>query len=410
MVESQRRRRVLFLSQVLPYPLNSGPKLRAYYVLRHLATRYAVTLVAFYGDAWELQHVDHLASFCESVHPVLRQRSRVQDGLALLRSLLTGRPFMIIRHHHRVMARAVDGLLDTTTRYDLVHVDQLKMGQYVEHLDGLPKLIDKHNAYANVVKGVAETERSLLRRLVARLDWPRLARYEGWLCRQFDHVVAVTEEDRAVLQEWAGQPLDITVIPIAADPRSSEPVQRRPDATDILSVGSMFYPPNVDGTLWFAEAVYPRIKARLPSARVCLVGSRPAPAIRRLAQKDPSIEVTGYVPDLQPYLERSAVLIAPLQFGSGMRVKIIDALTREIPIVSTSLGCQGIGVTSGENILIADDPDDFADKVVQVIQNRGLADSLAANGRQLIEQEYDWRVVYQKFDEVYAGLLESAAK
>jgi len=213
-----------------------------------------------------------------------------------------------------------------------------------------------------------------------------------------------------VLQEWAGQPLDITVIPIAANPRDRKPVPRRPDAKNILSVGSMFYPPNVDGTLWFVEAVYPRIKLGLPDAHLCLVGNRPAPDIRRLAQKDPGIEVTGYVPDLQPYLERSAVLIAPLRFGSGMRVKILDALTWGMPIVSTSLGCQGIAATSGENILIADEADDFADKVVQVIRNRELADHLATNGRRLIEEQYDWQTVYQKLDEVYAGLLENTAK
>jgi len=316
---------------------------------------------------------------------------------------------MIIRHHDRTMAQIVGSLLDTGD-FDLVHVDQIKMGQYVERVNDLPKLIDKHNAYAHVVRGVAETERSLPRRLAARLDWPKLARYEGWLCRQFDRVVAVTEEDRAVLQEWAGQPLDITVIPIAANPRDRKPVPRRPDAKNILSVGSMFYPPNVDGTLWFVEAVYPRIKLGLPDAHLCLVGNRPAPDIRRLAQKDPGIEVTGYVPDLQPYLERSAVLIAPLRFGSGMRVKILDALTWGMPIVSTSLGCQGIAATSGENILIADEADDFADKVVQVIRNRELADHLATNGRRLIEEQYDWQTVYQKLDEVYAGLLENTAK
>lgn len=402
-------RRILFISQILPYPLDSGPKLRAYYVLRYLASRYAVTLVAFVSNPRELQHVDHLASFCESVHPVERQRSPVRDGIALFKSLLTDCPFMIMRHYDRTMAHTVRSLLDTGN-YDLVHVDQVKVGQYVEHVNNLPKLIDKHNAYANVVKGVAETERSLPRRLVARLDWPKLARYEGWLCRQFDHILAVTEEDSTVLQEWAGQPLDITVIPIAANPRDRKPVPRQPDARDILSVGSMFYPPNVDGTLWFAEAIYPHIKHSLPDAHLTLVGSRPAPNILRLPQKDPSIEVTGYAPDLKSYLERSAVLIAPLRFGSGMRVKILDALTWGMPTVSTSLGCQGMAVTAGENILIADEPEDFAAKVLRVIQDRELADRLAANGRRLIEKQYDWQIVYQKLDKVYAGLFKSTAK
>lgn len=404
MSSTNRRTRILFLSQVLPYPLDGGPKLRAYYVLRHLAARHDVTLVAFASRPEELAHVEHLASFCDEVYPVVRRGSRLRDGFALLQSMLDGQPMMIRRHHEQGMAQLVDELLESG-RYDVVHVDQLKMGQYVAHVRTLPKLIDKHNAYADVVQGVAETERNLPRRWVARTEWPRLARYEGWLCCQFDHVLAVTEEDGHRLQEWAGRPLNLTVMPIAGNPDERAPVDRRPGARDILSVGAMFYPPNVDGTLWFTDEVYPRIRERLPDARLGLIGSRPAPAIRRLA-RDPSIEVMGYVEDLLPHLERSAVWIAPLRFGSGMRVKILDAMTWGIPVVSTSLGCQGIAAIPGEEILVADDPSTFADHVVRVIEDRALADRLAAGGRRLIERVYDWQVTYRVLDEVYERLLE----
>jgi sugar transferase (PEP-CTERM/EpsH1 system associated) len=396
--------RVLFLSQVLPYPLDGGPKLRAYYVLRHLAARHDVTLVAFAGRSEELTHVEHLASFCKEVYPVVRNRSRVRDGLALVQSMLDDHPLMIRRHHEQGMAHLIEGLLDSG-HYDVIHVDQLKMGQYVSHVRTLPKLIDKHNAYADVVRGVAETERNLPRRWVARLEWPRLARYEGWLCRQFDHVLTVTEEDGQRLQEWAGQPLDLTVMPIAGNPDDRPPVRRTPGARDILSVGAMFYPPNVDGTLWFTREVYPLIREELPDARLWLVGGRPAPAVRRLA-RHPGIEVTGYVEDLLPYLERSAVWIAPLRFGSGMRVKILDAMTWGIPVVSTTLGCQGIAATPGEEMLVADDPPAFAGHVVRVIEDRALAGRLAAGGRRLIERVYDWQIAYRVLDEVYERLLE----
>jgi glycosyltransferase involved in cell wall biosynthesis len=234
-----------------------------------------------------------------------------------------------------------------------------------------------------------------------------MANYEGWICREFDHVLAVTKEDSQTLAQLARKPCSITVVPIAAAPQEVEVIHRQPDARHIVSVGSMFYPPNVEGALWFANAVYPLIQSQLPGTKLYLIGGRPAKEIRRLGDRDPDIVVTGYVRDLRPYLEQSAVMIAPLHFGSGMRVKVLDALTWGMPLVSTSFGCQGVRVTHTENVLIADRPIDFAAMVREVIQDRGLADTLAANGRHLIETEYDWRVVYRALDEAYADLIDT---
>ena len=403
MAERERRRRVLFLAQVFPYPLDSGPKIRAYYVLRHLAARYAVTLVAFISHQRELQYVDHLASFCDGVYPILRKRSYPREIIALLRSLATGRPFMIVRHHSREMARTVRELL-ATGDYDLLHVDQIKVAQYGEQVDGIPKVIDKHNAYAMVLKGVAETDPSPLKRLVARLDWPRMARYEGQVCRLFDRVVAVTEKDRDILMEFAGDGRPIPVIPIATDCSAVQPIQRRLEARDILILGSMFYPPNVDGAVWFTKEVFPRVWEQAPDTKLFLVGSRPAREVVALGQ-EPNVVVTGYVDDLQPYLERSAVMAVPLRFGSGMRVKILDALAWGMPMVSTTVGCEGIAVTPERDILIADRPEDFARQVLRVLQDQELANALAANGRRLAEEQYDWRRLYRRWDRIYEELL-----
>ena len=395
--------RVLFIAQVFPYPLDSGPKIRAYYVLRYLAARHRVTLVAFITHPRELRYVDHLASFCEAVYPVERSRSLWREGVAMARSLLTGRPFMIERHFDAEMARLVKDLA-AKGRYDLVHVDQVKVAQYALGIEGVPRVIDKHNAYALVLKGVAETDPSPLRRLVARFDWRRMARYEGMLCRAFDGVVAVTETDRDALLRFSGDGRPIPVIPIATDCEAVQPVRRRADARDILILGSLFYPPNVDGAVWFAREILPRVRAEVPGARLLLVGGRPAPEVVALGRKK-GVEVTGYVEDLRPYLERTAVMAVPLRFGSGMRVKILDGLAWGLPMVSTSVGCEGIDVTPERDILLADAPEAFARQVVRVLRDRRLADDLSANGRRLAEQRYDWRVLYPRWDEVYASAL-----
>ncbi|HID89508.1 MAG TPA: glycosyltransferase, partial [Anaerolineae bacterium] len=397
--------RVLFIAQVFPYPLDSGPKIRAYYVLRYLASRHRVTLVAFLTHPRERRYVDHLASFCEAIYPVERPHSLWREEAAMARSLLTGRPFMIERHFDAEMARLVESLA-AEGRYDLIHVDQVKVAQYALGIEGIPRVIDKHNAYALVLKGVAGVDPSPLRRLVARFDWRRMARYEGMLCRIFDGVVAVTDTDRDALLRFSGDNRPIPVIPIAIDCEAIRPVHRRAGGRDILILGSLFYPPNVDGAVWFAREIFPWVRAEVPDARLLLVGGRPAPGVVALGREN-GVAVTGYVEDLQPYLEQTAVMAVPLRFGSGMRVKILNGLTWGLPMVSTSVGCEGIGVTPERDILLADTPEAFAHQVVRVLRDRRLADALSANGRRLAEQRYDWRVLYPRWDEVYAHALGS---
>jgi glycosyltransferase involved in cell wall biosynthesis len=230
-----------------------------------------------------------------------------------------------------------------------------------------------------------------------------LAGYEADVCRRFDRVVTVTGEDRRLLQALCadgGRPM--TVIPICVDPAEKPLVARKPDARRVLILGTMFWPPNVEGALWFAREVWPRVLRELSDALLTIVGKNPPPAVQQLA--GPNVEVTGYVADPTRYLEESAVFLVPLRAGGGMRVKILDAWCWGIPIVSTTIGAEGIEVHPGENILIADDAPSFAREVIRLLKDPPLAERLRRNGRQSVEEQYNWRTVYAKWDEVYAGL------
>ncbi len=395
--------KVLFLSQILPYPLDSGPRIRTFFVLKHLAAKNDITLLAFIRSEKELENMGPLAEFCQ-VHPVLLKRSLVREAFLGLRSLFTGEPFMIIRHHSPKMAQLVRNLL-ASQDYDLIHVDQIKTAQFVADYKGLPKLIDKHNVYAHILRDIAQQKGNALVRLIARLEWQKMVRYEPEVCLKFDQLLAVTEQDKQDLDRMIKSSRPITVVPIASAPDTVPVTQRLPEARNILSVGSMFYPANVEGVLWFAQEIFPKVKAQVPEVKLFLVGNRPAPEIRQLADKEPSIVVTGYVEELDPYLEQSAVMIAPIRYGSGMRVKTLDALARGMPLVTTSFGCQGLEVSHNENILIADEAADFAELVIKAIQDRDFADRVAAGGRQFIEANLDWRLAYPTIDRVYSELL-----
>ncbi|MBC7226513.1 MAG: glycosyltransferase [Thermoflexales bacterium] len=396
---------ILLLTQVLPYPPDSGPKIKTYHVLRYLAQRHSVHLVSFIRSDAELAHIPFLRQYCQDVRTVPIRRSRPRDGLAFARSLTDGRPFLVVRDDDPRMHRAVAGVMDRVP-IDAVHADQLTMAQYALPLEGVYRVLDAHNAVWTIFYQLARHTPFGPRRWALDLEWRKLKRYEGEIGRRFDAVTAVSEEDRDALVEADCPPSRITVIPIAVDTGETGPVERAPGARGILHIGTMYWPPNIEGVLWFARRVYPLIRERVPDAPFFVVGARPPAEICALEAEIPGIRVTGYVEDPTPYIRESGVFIVPLRTGSGMRVKILTAWAWGIPVVSTSVGCAGIPVHPGTDILVADGEAEFAAAVLRVLEDRETAARLAAAGRQYVEEQFDWRVVCRKLDQVYERVGE----
>jgi glycosyltransferase involved in cell wall biosynthesis len=391
--------KVLLLTQVLPYPPNSGPKVKTWNLIKYLAQKHEITLVSFVrGD--QSTDVAHLRHYCQAVHTVSMDRSILYDGLAMVRSLLTGQPWMMVRDDRAAMRRLVDRLV-TEKDFGVVHADQLNMCQYARRASGTFKLFDAHNALWVLYRRLADTMPPGPKKWLLERDWRLLKDYEGRVCREFDAVTAVIPEDKAALEQAIGEASNIQVIPITVDTDEVTYVKRRPDADHVVHIGTMYWPPNIDGMLWFAEEVWPAIRARRPETTFDLIGARPPKQVAALGQNGNGINVTDYVEDLGPYLAQTGVFVVPLRAGGGMRVKILNALAHGLPIVSTSLGCEGIQVTHEHDILIADTPAEFADAVLRVLEDAGIAARLSHNGRRLAEMVYDYRVACHPLDKIY---------
>jgi glycosyltransferase involved in cell wall biosynthesis len=396
--------RILFLSQVLPYPLDAGPKTRSYFVLRHLVRSHEVTLLTFVRDSDRPEGIAHLTELCHAVHTVPMRRSPARDAKFLAQSLLTRQPFLIIRDQVPEMTDKVRQLVATGS-FDAIHADQLWMAQYALVANSGPSgpklVLDQHNAVHLIPKRLSEGESNQAKRWFLAREAQVMTTYEVKTCKCFDHVVWVTEEDRRAVTAWsdAGKnedPTPSTVIPICTDPTLTRPVERTSDKQRITFLGGLHWPPNVQGVVWFATDVLPQVRAAMPNAVLTVIGKSPP---RELEGE--GIEVTGYVTDLAPYLAETGVFIVPLHAGGGMRVKILDAWGWELPVVSTTIGAEGISTQNGNNILIADTAETFAEAVVRVLRDQTLAKRLGENGRQTILEAYDWRVIYSAWDEVY---------
>jgi len=422
--------RILLLTQVLPYPLDSGAKVRNYYVLRHLTAQHQVTLVSFVRQDDPPEAIAHLCSLAHAVHTVPMQRSLWRDARAALISALTGRSAIILRDEIGAMHALLRRLVSQSA-FDAIHADQTSMAQYALYaascasrvalpsptglvgeaatcptggrLQGVrasdrPLLVlDAHNALYRIPQRLAAHEPNPLKRWLLAREAHALARYEAATYRRFDQVVFVTEEDRALFRVSHSR-----VIPICIDTQERPQVQRAPQPRAILHLGTMFWPPNVEGVLWFAREVLPLIRQQAPDARLVVVGKNPPPSVRDLASA--GVEVTGYVPDPRPYLEQAAAFIVPLRAAGGMRVKIVDAWCWGVPIVSTTIGAEGILVQDEENILLADAPQEFARAVVRLLADPDSSARLSANGRRWVDEHYHWRKRYRDWDQVYANL------
>jgi glycosyltransferase involved in cell wall biosynthesis len=281
------------------------------------------------------------------------------------------------------------------------------MAQYAGRVTGAGKILDAHNALWLLYKRLWETMAPGPKKWLLGRDWRLLKQYEGEICRSFGGLLTVSREDKVALQEAAGKPLEATVIPIAIDTDEVVKVRRCAEADHILHIGTMFWPPNIDGILWFLREIFPLIQEKRPQTTLDLVGAKPPPEIMAYSGNGAGINVTGYVADPTPFYEATGVMVVPLRAGGGMRVKILNALAQGLPIVSTTLGCEGIAVEPGRHLLVADTPEAFAQATLDLLEDKRLASELGDNGRHLIQSTYDYRAACRPLEALYQHAISA---
>jgi glycosyltransferase involved in cell wall biosynthesis len=394
--------RILILAQVLPYPPDSGPKVKTYGSVRALAALHDVTVLAFSRSDAEDRCARQLAAQCGcTVHTVPLRRGRRHDLLAAGYALLTGQSFILARDRRRAMHQMVHRLLNAQP-YDVIHVDQLNMAQYVPKRFGGQVVFDAHNAVWTITERMAAHEKNLLRRIALHVEARRIRCAERHICEKADIVLTTTMEDQTALLATSRKRFWGEIIPIGVDV-PAEP-RNRGTAPLLIHIGTMFYPPNADAVRWFVTEVFDRVRAAVPDARFVVVGARPPADIAAFHDPARGIEVRGYVPDIAPLLAEAAATVVPTRAGSGMRVKILEAMAVGLPIVTTTVGAEGIRVVPDTHLLIADDAAAFADATVRLLSDPALRARLRNQAHALAAARYDWHVTGTMLCSLYSGL------
>lgn len=413
--------RILFLTETLPYPVVTRARIRAYYMLRHLAQQHQVTLASFSSEGTRPESVAHLGQFCQVVHTVPNPQ-HLANSRTRLRHLLAGQPLSLV-HNQRAAMEALVTRLMSERGFDAIHADQTAMAHYAlaarkAHSTGpIPQMsLDLHRAMHLLVGLKAGYEPNGLYRALWRQEAGRLARYEANFPRQFDHIFTMTANDKGALlhlvpeaeTELAGS--RIHVLPLGVDPAGTPMLPHEEAGPHILFLGDFAWPPSSEGVLWFTQHVLPQILYHVPDVHLTIAGRNPPPAVQALAApRSPvagSVEVTGFVVDPTPLLARSRVFIVPLQVSEGMQAKVLDAWLRGVPVVTTRMGAAGINIRPGQTNLLADDPAEFAAATVALLTQPDMASGIAQNARHWVSQQYDWQLLYRELDGIFVGGLE----
>jgi len=395
-------KKLLFITPELPYPAQSGGKVKSLKLLQALAERYQVTL------ACPLKLED--ASFVEEFHAISPCSNHLHDAVNvprspgnLVRSYLRGIPLNVHRTHSKQLQADIASVAG---EQDVVFLDHYEVFPYLPQEYAGLTVYHAHNAYFKMWERYAQLPGNPAMRLAAYFEAKRVRDYEGSVARLTELTFAAPNDALELKLLGVADDKIHHTFHLGDDEQLELPDLRHADTVKkLMYVGFLGWEPNAQGLLWFIEQVWPQLVQRHPDLRFDIVGKNPDQRLQAAAASWEGISLKGFVPDLQDIYRDSRVSVAPLLFGSGMKVKVLDAMARGMPIVTTSVGAEGIDMESGKHLLVADTPDAMANEVDRLLTDSDLWQRLQVNSRALIRERYTWRQLFTQMHRVLdAGL------
>jgi glycosyltransferase involved in cell wall biosynthesis len=395
--------KILWAKSDFLHPATKGGHIRTLETLKRLHRRHEIHYVAL--DLPEQQGgVERSSEYCTKAYPIphrVPRRSTPKFWLQASAGLFSRLPLSVSRYRSDAMNRQIEALT-RSERFDAIVCDFLFAAPNMPDLGAC--VLFQHNVEAHIWKRHVEHAANPFHRSYFRGQYQRMQRYEGQVCRAVKRIIAVSEDDAAAMRSEYGA-ARVAAVPTGVDlDYFAPPPEPEPErASNLVFLGSMDWMPNIDGIQWFTSKVLPLIRKRRAACSITIAGRRPTVLLRRLAEKDPLILVTGTVPDVRPYLWNSDIAIVPLRIAGGTRLKIYEAMAARVPVVSTTIGAEGLSIRNSENILIADSPQDFADACLALLDDAAARRRITTAAWDMVSACYSWDIVSRKFEQLLTG-------
>lgn len=391
--------RILWLKSDLLLPLDKGGRLRTWHLMRHLANRHDITYLSFAEHGQE-RHAAGMHEVAQRVVTVPRRDPAKRSLLFYMdaaRYLAYPLPYAVAKYRSAAYKVQLQALL-RERHFDLIVCDFLVPAVNLPRTLPCPAVIFTHNVEAEIWRRHADTKASVAARWLYRMQHKRMMRFEEDALMRFDGILTVSQADRDTFARLyptvAKKPM--WVIRTGVDTRYFVPSTNEPTEPRLVFTGSMDWLPNEDAMTYFCHDILPLVREQEPHVSLSIVGRMPTPAVRALANE--RIDVTGTVDDVRPYMNNAAVYVVPLRIGGGTRLKIFEAMSMGKAVVTTTIGAEGLPVTSGTHTLVVDEPRTFADAIVSLLRDTSRRQALERAARSLVMEHYDWSAVADELD------------
>jgi len=391
--------KILWLKTELLHPVDKGGKIRTYHLLKQLKADHHITYLTLDDGAAPPEAVASASEYC---HELIRipHSTRAKFSAAfyaeLVLNMCSSLPYAIRKYKSDAMTRAI-AEATSNNNFDVVICDFLAPAVNLPRDLETPVVLFQHNVEAEIWRRHYEVQKQPAKRFYLHLQWRKMQRFEKDACRHVDSVIAVSEADARMMERDYGV-AKVHDIPTGVEVdffKPSNTASVRPHS--LVFTGSMDWLPNEDAMRYFIDDILPLVRRNIPDIHLTIVGRNPYPSLLELAKKNPALTVTGRVDDVRPYIEDAAAFIVPIRIGGGTRLKIYEAMAMEKPVISTTIGAEGLPLHDAAELLIADDARTFAEAVVKVLSDPELANQLGASAAQLVRQNFGWPGVAANF-------------
>lgn len=391
--------KILFVTARFPYPPFKGDQSIPFHRLKYMGDKHDITLLTFYENKKELNFLEKITPYCKQVITVKKSFFRSVFNM-LVFGLFSRLPFQVLYYQSHIFKQQLKKLMAENS-FDILHVYMLRTAEYGNNIQqpNMPKILELIDSMQMNFQRRLEKEK-WPKKWLFKLELKRLRKYEAEMVNNYNRSIVVSDKDKNFINHDR-----VMTIPLGINTGEFHPGKNRSVTNKVIAfTGNMGYFPNKNAILWFLKNCWEIIKKNLPETKLVIAGKNPGPGIKKYNNGD-SVQVLGYVDSVANVLREARLAIAPLQSGSGMQFKILEAMACALPVVTTSIGLGTIPAVNNESILVSDDPEDFAQCCIRLLTDDILAESMGKKAMQLVQQSFTWERNIDSLYRLYKELL-----